>query len=65
MCVWGGHSCPPLLNLIWACHWGVPVKSKSKSKAADKSVRPHVLIDDVVRIIQTGVTQIEQFRPIP
>jgi len=31
--MWGGHSCPPLLNLILA-------REKSESKAADKSVRP-------------------------
>src|ERR1700704_5345059 len=41
--VWGGHSCPPLLTLIWFLVVPSITRSllkKSKAKAADKSDRP-------------------------
>jgi len=44
MLVWGGHSCPPLLNLILDFDCSITstkaaalgIKSESKSQAADK-----------------------------
>jgi hypothetical protein len=42
--VWGGHSCPPLLTLIFVGSHprdqAKPLNPKPKSTAADRSVRP-------------------------
>src|SRR5450755_1992714 len=60
MPAWGGHSCPPPLKLGWAC--SRLYESKSKSKAADRSVRPTRLLPWNAARIQRNLTLDHHFQ---